>query len=278
MRLLLVDGDELLWRVAVGPVQRAQLAGELERRISRLLIALRADAAVFALAGRGNWRRALWPAYKAHRRVRPRPPLLAEARRALEANWRTHSAPLLEADDVLGLAATDAGYLQPGADAGPGSVPIAPEPPGVAALRAERDDAAPAARSATGPGDGVERVIVSRDKDLLTVPGLHGRANGEIRRVEPEQAALAHLSLALTGDAADGYKGCPGIGPVKASRLLQNAPPCAAARWRAVAAAFRSVGLDEAEALLQARLARVLQAGDLDQAGRPRLWTPPGRR
>ena len=133
----------------------------------------------------------------------------------------------------------------------------------MASLRAER------ARAAN-----VEKVIVSRDKDLLTVPGLHGAPSGHIRRVTDREAALSHLALALSGDPADGFKGCPGVGPVKARRVLAQAEADGRSPWSAVVAAYAAGGLGEEQALLQARLARVLRAGELDAAGRPVLWRP----
>ena len=263
MRILLIDGDDILWRAAARCAGEAALEADLARRLAGLRQALRGDRLVVALSDRDNWRKALWPPYKAHRAGRPRPPLLAPARRILQARWETRSAAGLEADDVLGLAATDPGYLDGRAEAANAPEADAPQR---AALRAERL----AARLA----DGVQRVIVSRDKDLMTVPGLHGGADGRIRAVAADEAALAHLALALSGDPADGFKGCPGIGPVRARRLLEAAPPVAAAQWRAVVGAYRRAGLGEAEALLQARLARVLRAGEIDASGRPLLWSP----
>ena len=157
------------------------------------------------------------------------------------------------------------------------------------ALRAERFGAAPgvcASAQGRAAEEGLtekslaennvaeERVIVSRDKDLLTVPGLHGSPSGALRRVSADDAATAHLAQCLSGDAADGYPGCPGIGPKRARRILDAAPPFAEARWRAVVEVYATAGKDEADALLQARLARVLRAGEIDAEGRPILWRP----
>jgi 5'-3' exonuclease len=71
-----------------------------------------------------------------------------------------------------------------------------------------------------------EVLMVSDDKDLLTVPGLHMKfpRQGQYEMVlqSKDKANLALLTQCLTGDDADGIKGIKGIGPVKAKRLLSG--------------------------------------------------------
>lgn len=126
------------------------------------------------------------------------------------------------------------------------------------------------------PGD----VIVSFDKDMLTLPGLHFR-NGEVVEVSQEQADRAFFTQALTGDAADNYPGCPGYGPVTAERLLAGWHT-EADMWREVVNAYVLKGKcghregAEQQALQQARCARILRAGEYDFAkSTPVLWCPP---
>lgn len=79
----------------------------------------------------------------------------------------------------------------------------------------------------------------------------------------------------LTGDSSDNYPGCPGIGAVAAAKLLD---PCRTEieMWAATAAAFQKKGVPIANAIAQARCARILRAGEYDlAAGTPRLWQPP---
>jgi DNA polymerase-1 len=118
-----------------------------------------------------------------------------------------------------------------------------------------------------------EKIIVSIDKDMKTVPGLFCRnlTRGEYEVVEitEEEADYWHLFQTLTGDTTDGYAGCPGIGPKKAEAILADPT------WEAVVAAFENAGLNEAEALIQARVARILRASDYDfKKKEPILWTP----
>lgn len=122
---------------------------------------------------------------------------------------------------------------------------------------------------ATKPG--AEAIIVSQDKDMKTIPSTvwDGR---DLIKVSEQEADYFHLYQTLTGDPSDGYRGCPGIGPVKAEKLLTNG---GADKWRIVVAAYVKAGLTEEDALLQARLARILRWSDWDRASKkPILWTP----
>ena len=117
-------------------------------------------------------------------------------------------------------------------------------------------------------------VIVSRDKDLKTVPGLHLQGT-EISEVTLSQANLAFYSQVLTGDAADGYPGCKGCGPVAASKALAE---CETEEelWLAVQKAYLKAGHAPAFAVQMARCARILRPGEYDHNKRkPRLWIPP---
>jgi DNA polymerase-1 len=87
------------------------------------------------------------------------------------------------------------------------------------------------------------------------------------------------------GDSTDGYKGCPGIGPKAAEKVLAGPGD----PWANVVAAYTDayrkdkdpekakwLGMDpEALALLNAQLARILRSSDWDsKARRPILWRP----
>lgn len=117
-----------------------------------------------------------------------------------------------------------------------------------------------------------EKIIVSADKDMLTIPGKLYR-NGKVERIGQHEADLAWLMQTLTGDTTDGYPGCPGMGPVKAAKLLAEAETGKA--WQAIVAAYEKAGLTAADALTQARLARILRNDDYDHANKKViLWQP----
>lgn len=127
-----------------------------------------------------------------------------------------------------------------------------------------------------------EKVIVSEDKDLRTIPGLlfNPRKSTKVERISELDADRFFIWQAVVGDQTDGYPGVRGIGPKsKWAAAILNAPTAEVA-WRIARTAYltRHPDPDEAEKrlLFQARLARILRHGDYHyKTGCPRLWTPP---
>lgn len=116
-----------------------------------------------------------------------------------------------------------------------------------------------------------QSIIVTDDKDLKTIPGTLYRM-GELSTIDEDQAERYWLYQTLTGDPVDGYKGCPGIGPVSAEKLLSKPGN----RWDHVKHAYLKAGLTEDHAITQARLARILRYEDWDSINKvPILWSPP---
>jgi DNA polymerase-1 len=129
----------------------------------------------------------------------------------------------------------------------------------------------------TGKGIKGEKILVSIDKDMQGLPGRlfnPGKPDLGIRTITVPQANYYHLFQTLTGDSTDGYTGCPGIGPKKAERALEGKTGIDA--WKAVVEVYESKGLTERDALLQARVARILRDGEYDpELDRVIPWTPP---
>jgi DNA polymerase-1 len=122
------------------------------------------------------------------------------------------------------------------------------------------------------PGKTIIRTI---DKDLLGVPGKMYRTSpngsGEWHDTDEKTADFRFLSQALSGDAVDGYSGIPGIGPKKAEDLLRKH----GAVWKTVVDAYEKAGMTEEDALMNARMARILRVSDWDQEKEEvKLWTP----
>lgn len=115
-------------------------------------------------------------------------------------------------------------------------------------------------------------IIVSGDKDLKSIPGYHYNfLRDDFFFVTEKEADRNFYTQALTGDKTDGYDGCPGVGPKTAERLLGDGPS-----WERVINAYKAHGLTEADALREARLARILRYKDYDhEKGEVILWTPP---
>lgn len=141
----------------------------------------------------------------------------------------------------------------------------------------------------TEPHEG-ERIIVSIDKDMQTVPGMlfNPAKDTRVRHIAPEQAELFMLFQALTGDPTDGYPGCPGIGAKGAQRILSERTVRMTYRheltagprkgqsvervkdvtfdhvWTAIKQAYYEAGLCEQDAITQVNLARILKHSDMD--------------
>jgi DNA polymerase-1 len=203
------------------------------------------DRKVCLTDSEGNFRKAILQTYKSKRSNVKKPLVLQSIKQWLIDEHGAYFRPTLEGDDCLGILAT-----------------------------------MPRKR-------GEERVIFSIDKDMKTIPGLFCRFLDEgIVEVSSSEADYWHLYQTLTGDATDGYAGCPGVGPKKAEALLHpfsvgteqgraRAYDVVGA-WAVIVATFEKAGLTEDDALVQARVSRILRAGDYDFTAKvPILWTPP---
>lgn len=256
MRVLLLDGDVLAYSVASalevatdwGDGVHTLHADEgegietLDRKIANLRQGLEADAIIIALTcdETVNFRKVLYPEYKANRKTKRKPLILKALREHLITKHAAKTKPTLEADDILGILSTKVG-------------PIAKGFPAC-----------------------VEKIICSIDKDFKSIPGkYYNLTSEELLTIDEEAADYAFMMQTLTGDAADNYKGLPGCGPKKAEKILLAEHDAMGDWWPRVVAAYSKVGLSEEVALTQARLARILRASDYDFTNkRPILWEP----
>ena len=256
---LLVDCDVLLHRAVAYATTRVKFddveswevdvktaGGWIRRELKAYKDRWKPSKVILALGDRrANFRKELSPAYKSHRTGFPKPPGFLALEEKLRAHAKVVSAPRLEGDDILGILAT------------------------------------------TAPTEG--KLIVSIDKDLRQVPGWGWNPDkDELHETTPDQSVFLHLFQTLTGDQVDGYPGLPGCGPVKAKKVLGSVQH--EHLWPAVVDAFQkyreSLGavdniaddqraLATNDALLQARLAYVLQAHNYDRKTKEiKLWTP----
>ena len=118
-------------------------------------------------------------------------------------------------------------------------------------------------------------IMVSIDKDLKTVPGLHFNPSFPeefVYEVTPESAHYNHMYQTLCGDSTDGYKGCPSIGPKTAAKIL-DVP--VEGMWNAVLETFAQKGIPFEDALVQARIARILRGDEYDfKTNTLAMWSP----
>jgi 5'-3' exonuclease len=218
-------------------VDMAMVRPNLQQRIENAAREIGAGEIVLAVGSKSNWRKRICETYKANRAGKKKPLGYWAAIEFLREHYRVDQLEWLEADDVLGILTT-------GEFAGRG-------------------------------------VIVSNDKDMLTVPGRHYNPcepEPRVREVSLQEADIEHAVLALAGDASDGYKGCKGVGEKGARMALLDADgyPESPAIWETALRLFEEASHDEAYAIQQFRLARVLRSGEYDKkTGELKLWTPP---
>ena len=191
---------------------------------------------LLCFTGKGNFRHSVLPTYKSNRRGKPKPVLLDTLIEHAWDSWDCKEVDCLEADDIMGILAT------------------------------------------RSPG---RHIMATIDKDLKQIPGIHYNWKKEqIKDIEPCEADYWFYFQVLTGDSTDGYGGCPGIGVARAGKVLKGFSKGAAKdatdhAWAKVVRTFESRGLTEEDALVQARVARILRVDDYDfEERQPILWSP----
>ncbi|MET4733916.1 5'-3' exonuclease [Thalassospira sp. MBR-102] len=255
-----VELEPFEWQLWVNEKEvRAKINAEIQDCMKKL----KADKAVIALTDSdGNFRKKVLPTYKGNRLNTRKPIALKRMREWLieESGYETFLRPGLEGDDVLGILATWPKF--------------------------KREHGQP--------------IIVSLDKDMKTIPGLYCRhLEDGVQEISPEEAEFWHMFQTLTGDTTDGYSGCPGVGAEKARKALEELQKLVPYRheitrgkrkgqvetryefadadsmWDVVVSFYVAAGLSEAEALTQARVARILHYEDYDfKKAKPILWSP----
>ena len=121
-----------------------------------------------------------------------------------------------------------------------------------------------------------ETIIISEDKDLKTIPAhlFNPAKDTKPRLISEFEADYHHMFQTLTGDAVDGFAGCPTIGPKTAEKILKDCTT-SADLWNATSATFKKQKLSEEVALIQAQVARICRATDFDfNTGKVIPWMP----
>ena len=113
-------------------------------------------------------------------------------------------------------------------------------------------------------------VICSPDKDMKQIPGQLYDMD-QVMSVTPEEGEQMHYLQTISGDQTDGYAGVPGMGMKRAAVWFDKY----GYNWDAVVRAFVEKDLGEREALINARLAKILTVNDYDfEQRQPILWSP----
>lgn len=206
---------------------------DIDDFVENIMEQAKADHVTMCISHQNNFRKMLNPEYKANRKATRKPMCFVPAKEYVMKNYHYEIQPWLEADDVIGILAT---Y-----------------------------------------DNGEERIVVSEDKDLLTIPGMHWDIkNQTLWEQDKDTADYLFYKQALTGDSVDNYQGCPGIGPKKAEKILNECEDFGFEPkhvWKAIVTAYENAGLNEDDALLQARMARILRHGEYVMS-EPIYWSP----
>ncbi len=230
---LLIDADIIAYKCALLNESVYDANRKAGNIINRYIDILNADEALICLSDKNNWRKHLLPSYKHNRKDIERPVHLDAVKLHLTQNYTSIIYENLEADDVMGILSTHPTKIQG------------------------------------------KKIIVSEDKDMRTIPGWLYNPNKDIQPqyISELEADRFHLYQTLTGDSTDGYKGCPNIGPVKATKILDTYHQ--SNWWNAIVDTYKCQGLSEGNALTQARIARICRATDYDfTSNNVLLWHP----
>ena len=117
-------------------------------------------------------------------------------------------------------------------------------------------------------------IIVSVDKDMRTIPCKLIAAE-EVEHITEKKANRHWFEMSIAGDSTDGIVGVKGTGMVTATKLLADTPDTIDALWSKVAETYTKKGYTLADAILNARLTRILREGDYYyNTGTVKLWNP----
>ena len=258
VRTILIDGDVVLYQVAeavadsfdidtfedddyiyrsIGWANKQTAIDCLEATIDKIQRDCKGQEVAFCLSDpNGNFRKKINPNYKGNRKG-IKPILYKFLRDYMTGSGYTiWERPNLEADDVIGILATSEKIIK---------------------------------------GD---KVVWSLDKDFKTIPCKFHKCcitkADESRVISKEEADWWFMYQTLIGDRVDGYSGCPNIGDKKARKILgEVGEKSLEEMWELVVNTFEKEGLSKEEALLNARMARILRAEDYDfKKKEVKLW------
>lgn len=274
MTVLLLDGDIIAYKMSSAvekPIEWEdgiwtlhasidEAKDAVKTYVSALMKKLKASKVWVCFSDEENFRKKIYPDYKANRKDTRKPLVHRPLVEWMKEFYPSKVFAGIEADDVLGIVAT--------------------------------------IHSSDNP------VIVSEDKDLKQIPAyvFNPSKDDEPRKISDEEADRNFFIQLLAGDATDNYKGCPGVGQDSAEAFLespyiwhevervlktgkrkgqtikewkQRQLNEGETLWDGVVSLFARAGLTEDDALVQARLARILRSSDYDaKKMQVKLWSP----
>ena len=181
----LVDADSIYFRAAMKAGKEYDLRKIIKDTMNNIRRETMCNDPLVAVKGKGNFRKDLYDAYKAHRKpledeIKER---LAYSHNYMIEEYGAIMADDMEADDLVSIWAYEC------------------------------------------MTEDIPYVVVGIDKDLLQIPGDHYNfVKGTHQNVDRDTANYNLMLQCLTGDNADNIPGIKGIGPKKAERILKDIP------------------------------------------------------
>ena len=128
---------------------------------------------------------------------------------------------------------------------------------------------------ATEPALEEERILVSIDKDMRTIPCNLSQDGTTVEQIPEKIANYNFMIQTIMGDKVDGYDGIEGVGIKTAEKLLLKYTNCTLPDiWKIVKGIYKEKGYTQKEALQQARVAHILRHGEYNKkTGKVKLWT-----
>lgn len=191
----LIDFDIVAFSMAASaendPVEVAYM--RIDQMIHSILDTTGANTYRGFLSGGSNFRHEIYPEYKANRKDMVDPRWRNACKEYLVREWAAEVTDGYEADDALGINQAKCLYPQPGEDS---------------------------------------TIICTIDKDLDMIPGMHYSwpivrkgsivREGKIYEVSEREGLISFYKSLLVGDRTDNIFGVDGIGPMKASKMIDN--------------------------------------------------------
>ena len=252
MRTLLIDGDIIAFQAAAKCEDRIEDFTEevivhqkfpveqcykfMDEFLQSLLQRLKATQMIVCLSDLRNFRYDVLPTYKGNRDSSMKPHYLELAKDYLLETYDCHILLNAEADDAMGVLATDPSYLTWGEKI---------------------------------------ICTTDKDLYQIPVK-IYNWHQDRLSTVTPEEGLMYHMSQVLSGDVADGYGGVTGLGEKKAFIALLEGLEDGLTLWEAVLRESHRWGMDVEDALCIARVAKICQYEDVDKyTGEIKLWEPP---
>ena len=181
----LIDADSIYFRTCCVTKNKKDIRKNIDHAMTQIRRECMTDDMFVAVKGHGNFRKDLYPKYKANR-----PALAPDLKEALEYGHEyiihKHNAVMangMEADDLVSIWAYEC------------------------------------------MSNDTDYTIVGIDKDLLQIPGNHYNFVKQTHTTVDVDTADYNLMLqCLVGDSSDNIPGIKGVGPKKAAGILHGVP------------------------------------------------------